>query len=77
MEADERRLIAYCTVPDCLEPAEGFVGMAYVKPRRWHLCAEHMRPVRAALWPLLHPRAAESIEAPAVAGGDDSTGFAT
>jgi hypothetical protein len=69
--ADAQRS-AYCTAVGCMEPAEGFVGYWYAHPRRWNLCAEHMRPIRAALWPMLHAR-----PEPAVAGGDDATGYAT
>lgn len=66
------RIGTYCAAPGCVERGEGFVGFAYAKPQRWNLCAEHMRPIRAALLPVLRP-AAE----PVIAGGDDSTGFAT
>lgn len=47
-----------CTAPGCVEPAEGFVALAYVNEwRRW-LCAFHMRPIRAALVSVLRPPAA-------------------
>jgi len=69
-------LRAYCSASGCLSYATGgAVEFAYAKRQRWHLCDEHMRPIRAALLPILHPPAAE-LE-PVVPGGDDSTGFAT
>jgi len=66
------RLRTLCTAPGCVESAEGFVGFAYTHEQRWHLCSEHMRPIRAALLPILRPP-----PAPVVPGGDDATGFAT
>jgi len=51
----DRRLRTYCCAPSCVEPAEGFVAFAYVHEQRYHLCAEHMRPIRAALLPLVRP----------------------
>jgi hypothetical protein len=61
------RLRTFCTVPGCLEPAEGFVGNVYAHPTRWHLCAMHMRPIRRELLALLRdPRStAEPAEADA------------
>jgi len=50
------RLRTFCTVPGCLEPAEGFVGYAYAHPSRWHLCSMHIQPIRRELLELLRPR---------------------
>jgi hypothetical protein len=69
----DTRLRTYCCAPGCVEPAEGYVGFAYVHEQRYHFCSEHMRPVRAALLPIMRPAAPE----PVVPGGDDATGYAT
>jgi hypothetical protein len=70
------RLLTYCSAPGCLELAEGSVEFAYTHPQRWNLCAVHMRPIRAALLPIIRPPAEPQLEA-VVPGGDDATGYAT
>jgi len=68
------RLRTLCTAPGCVDVAEGFVGFAYTHEQRWYLCSAHMRPIRAALLPILRPPAEPVAVVP---GGDDATGFAT
>jgi hypothetical protein len=50
----------FCTVPGCIEPAEGAVLLAHAREWRRYLCSEHLRPVRAELVKLLH----EPVPAP-------------
>jgi len=80
----DTRLRTYCCAPGCVEPAEGAVVFAYVHEQRHHLCSEHMRPIRAALLPVLRPPSEQQLDVhpdeqlvAVIPGGDDDTGYAT
>jgi hypothetical protein len=60
----------FCSVPGCVEPAEGAVLFAYVKEEKRFLCAAHLQPVRVALLKLLKvPAATPADPRRAVSGG--------
>jgi len=48
-------LTPLCAAPGCVEPAEGFVGLAYVTEFRRYLCERHLRPVRLVVADILNP----------------------
>lgn len=52
----------FCSVPGCVEPAEGAVLFAYVKERRNYLCHEHIRPIRYALLNVISEPEASAAE---------------
>ena len=60
------RLRTFCSVPGCLEPAEGFVGYAYAHPTRWNLCTLHLAPIRRELLALLRPHEPAAPAAPSL-----------